>query len=191
MLTSERLTYALLEEADWPFFLSLQRDPLVMRYVSDSCDDATIRAAFDSRLPRWTVGSKHWLCLVMRQKTTAAAVGVTGLVDRGDGLAEVGFLLASDHVRQGYGLESLRALCQFAFVTAGFRKLSAVVTAGNVASKAVLERAGFQHEGTLRQSFFLHGTWQDDWVFGLLPHEARGSAGDPSASRAKPDPHKA
>lgn len=169
MPCSDRLTYAPLCEADWPFFLSLQTDPQVMRYVSDARDEATIRAAFDVRLPRWEVGSPHWLCLVMREKSSQTEVGVTGLVRRGDGIAEVGFLLASAYFRRGYGLESLRALCHFAFSVQGFRKLTAVATAGNAASRAVLERAGFRLEETLRESYFLHGRWQDDWMFGLVP----------------------
>ena len=69
------------------------------------------------------------------------------------------------------GSESLRALCRAAFTEAGYRKLTATVTAGNVSSKAVLEKTGFVQEGTLRESYFLAGRWQDDWLFGLLKRE--------------------
>lgn len=167
---SERLNYTPLCEADWPFFLALETDPLVMRYVADPCEEATIRAAFEVRLTPWEVGSPHWLCLTMRDKLSGSEIGVTGLVDRGDGMAEVGFLLASANFRKGYGIESLRALCTFAFAS-GYRRLTATATAGNLASKAVLERAGFRQEGTLRESYFLSGRWQDDWIFGLLQRE--------------------
>jgi RimJ/RimL family protein N-acetyltransferase len=172
-LRSERLDYRPLTEEDWPFFLSLHEDPRVMRHVSDPRPEARIRELFDVRLPPWEVGSPHWLCLVMRERAKGAAVGVTGLVDRGDGLAEVGFLLASELHGRGYGTESLRAVCRFAFAEAGFRKLSAAVTAGNTASRAVLEKTGFLLEGTLREGYLLGGRWQDDWVFGLLKRELR------------------
>lgn len=170
-LDSEQLSYTPLCEADWPFFLTLQTDPLVMQYVADPRSEETIRRAFDARLLPWHVGSPHWLCLVMRDKRSSVEVGVTGLVDRSEGIAEVGFLLASAHFRRGLGTESLRALCQFAFSTCGYRKLTATATAGNVASRAVLEKTGFRHEGTLRESYFLSGRWQDDWIFGLLSRE--------------------
>lgn len=173
MLTfrSERLEYEPLTEQDWPFFLAIHRDPLVMRYVADDRSEEAIRLLFDVRLPRWEVGSPHWLCLLIRERSTAAQVGVTGLIDRGDGVAEVGFLLASAFHGKGYGIESLHALCRLAFTDAGFRKLTATVTAGNAASKAVLQRAGFIQEGTLRESYLLAGRWQDDWLFGLLQRE--------------------
>lgn len=170
---SERLDYRPLTEEDWPFFLSLYQDARVMRHVSDPLPEARIRELFDVRLPTWEVGSKHWLCLVMRERVTGATVGVTGLVDRGDGAAEVGFLLASAFHGRGYGTEALRTVCRFAFAEADFRKLSATVTAGNTASRAVLEKTGFLLEGTLRESYLLGGRWQDDWVFGLLRRELR------------------
>lgn len=168
---SERLEYQPITEPDWPFFLALNQDPMVVRYVSDDRSEDAIRHAFEVRLPRWEPGSPHWLCLVMREKSSGHAVGVTGLIDRSDGVAEVGFLLASAFHNQGLGNESLRALCGAAFTEAGYRKLTATVTAGNVASKAVLEKAGFVHEGTLRENYFLAGRWQDDWLFGLLKRE--------------------
>lgn len=172
-LRSERLEYQPLTEQDWPFFLALHQDPLVMRYVADARDEDAIRLLFYVRLPRWEVGSRHWLCLLIRELSTGEPVGVTGCVDRGDGVAEVGFLLASAFHGKGYGIESLRALCRFAFADAGFRKLTATVTAGNAASKAVLQRAGFVQEGTLRESYFLADRWQDDWLFGLLQRELK------------------
>jgi len=46
--------------------------------------------------------------------------------------------------------------------------LTATVTAGNHASRHTLLNAGFEHEGTLRQNYFLHDRWHDDWIFGLL-----------------------
>lgn len=170
-LLSERLDHRPITEEDWPFFLALNQDRQVVRYVADDRSEAAIRQLFDVRLPRWEVGSPHWLCWVIRERSTGARVGVTGLIDRGEGVAEVGFLLASAVHGKGYGIESLRLLCRFAFAEAGFRKLSATVTAGNAASKAVLEKAGFVQEGTLRESYLLAGRWQDDWLFGLLQRE--------------------
>ena len=168
---SERLDHRPMTEEDWPFFLALNQDRQVVRYVADDRSEAAIRQLFDVRLPRWEVGSPHWLCWVIRERSTGERVGVTGLIDRGEGVAEVGFLLASAFHGKGYGIESLRLLCRFAFAEAGFRKLSATVTVGNAASKAVLQKAGFVLEGTLRESYLLAGRWQDDWLFGLLQRE--------------------
>lgn len=170
-IDSPRLTYQPLSESDWPFFLALNQDPKVMRFVADPRDSDEIRrVAFDVRLPPWQPGSQHWLCLLLREKDSDRPVGVSGFIDRGDNMAEVGFLLSAAFQGRGYGTESLRAICQAAFAL-NFHKLTATVTAGNLASKAVLEKVGFVQESTLRESYYLNGRWQDDWIFGLLPSQ--------------------
>ncbi|EMN5863479.1 GNAT family N-acetyltransferase [Pluralibacter gergoviae] len=172
-LITPRLTCSPLCEADWPFFLALQQDPEVMRYVSDPRGEDEIRAAFDSRMPAWSPGAAHWLCLVVRERGSGARLGVTGYVHREPDCAEAGFLFRRAAQGQGYGGESLRALCDYAFCEGELRRLTATVTAGNAASRRVLEKAGFRLEGELRESYRLAGEWRNDWLFGLLAREYR------------------
>lgn len=170
-LTTVRLTCSPLQESDWPFFLVLQQHPDVMRFVAEDRSVADIREAFDSRLAPWAPGSAQWLCLVVRDTASQTPLGVTGYIHREDDCAEVGFLFAPSAQGKGYGFESLQALCEFAFNQGGIRRLTATVTAGNIASRALLEKTGFRLEGELRESYFLSGRWQNDWLFGLLKHE--------------------
>lgn len=170
-LTTVRLTCSPLQESDWPFFLVLQQHPDVMRFVAEDRSVADIREAFDSRLAPWVPGSAQWLCLVVRDTASQTPLGVTGYIHREDDCAEVGFLFAPSAQGKGYGFESLQALCEFAFNQGGIRRLTATVTAGNIASRALLEKTGFRLEGELRESYFLSGRWQNDWLFGLLKHE--------------------
>ncbi len=171
MLTTPRLTCSPITEAAWPFFLSLQQHPDVMRYVADARSEQQIREAFDSRLPPWTPGSAHWLCLLVCDRATNEPLGVTGYIHREDDCAEVGFLFAAAAQGKGYGQESLSALCDYAFGDGGIRKLTATVTAGNLASRNLLEKTGFILEGELREAYWLGGRWHNDWLFGLLHQE--------------------
>lgn len=170
-VTSSNLDYRQIAAKDWPLFQAFQREPTVTRFVMSSRRDDTMRAAFDSRLPLWQPGSNHWLCLVMRKKTSGEPVGLTGFIDRGDGIAEVGYMVSAVFHGQGLGYESLRAICDYAFTVCGYRKLIGTVTVGNAPSKRVLEKGGFVLEGTLRENYFLDERWQDDWLFGLLARE--------------------
>lgn len=53
-ITSKRLQYRQLAADDWRFFLSLQQDERVMRYVADpQSEDEIRRDRFEIRLPRW------------------------------------------------------------------------------------------------------------------------------------------
>lgn len=173
-VTSPRLTYRPLHEDDWPFYRAVSQDRSVMRYISDPRSVQEIRShSFDARLPAWYPGCKHWLCLVIEEKTSGLPAGFCGFIDRGEGIAEFGFILAADAQGKGYGSESLHATIAFCFEQQDYRKLTATVTAGNAASRRTLLSAGFVQEGTLRQNFLLDGQWQDDWIFGLLKQEYR------------------
>ena len=152
VLQTSRLLCRPLTENDWTFFLTLQKNPDVMRFVADTRTEEEIRIAFNSRLPEWSPGSPHWLCLVLCDKASGAPLGVTGYIHDNNECAEVGFLLAPEAQGKGYGTESLHAVCDFAFTTGGLRRLTACVTAGNEASRRLSEKVGFIHEGTLRES---------------------------------------
>lgn len=172
-IATPRLYMTQIRTADWPFFVALQRDPEVLRFVSDPLSESRLRAAFDVRLPRWTPGSRHWLCLVLRDKQTFQYLGLNGFVWREPGIAEVGFMLTPGAFGNGYGSESLFAVCRMAFSQPGLRKLVASVTVGNEASRRTLEKCGFKLEGCLRENYQIGGQWRDDWVFGLLRRELR------------------
>lgn len=170
-LLTPRLRCSPLQLDDWSFFLALQRDPQVMLYIADSRPLAEIREAFDSRLSPWTPGARHWLCLIVRDRHTHVPLGITGYRHHEDDCAEVGFLFTPQAQGKGYGYESLQALCDFAFSAGGVRRLTATVTAGNIASKSLLQKTGFLLEGELRECYWLNGRWHNDWLFGLLPRD--------------------
>ena len=171
LFKTERLIGTPLQQEDWPFYLGLQQHPDVMRYVADERPESAIAEGFNSRLPAWSPGSEHWLCLVVRSCESGEALGVTGYIHRDTDCAEVGFLFSPAAQGKGYGYESLRALCDYAFHEGGIRRLTATVTAGNIPSRRLLEKAGFIQEGELRQSYYLAGEWHNDWLFGLLKDE--------------------
>lgn len=171
-IDSLRLEYRRLCDTDWPLFLALHDDRQVMNFISDPLDEETIRRHyFEPRLRSWQPGCKHWLCLVISEKTTGIPIGVTGFIERSDSIAEVGFILKPEFQRKGYGSESLKDIIQFALTHYQYHKLVATVTSGNEASRRTLASAGFLQEGTLRKNYYLKGSWQDDWLFGLLREE--------------------
>lgn len=167
-ITTARLLCTQITESDWDFFHALQTDPQVMFYVADMPTEEEIRAAFTSRLPLWSPQSSHWLCLVVSDRTSGKRLGVTGYIHRDSDCAEVGFLFAPDAQGQGYGTESLQAVCDYAFREGGIKRLIATVTAGNLASRSLLEKVGFILEQELHESYRLRGKLHNDWLFGLM-----------------------
>lgn len=172
-LRTPRLMLDSLVEQDWPLFLQLHQDPDVQRYIADPQGMAEIRARFESRLMPWEKTSNHWLCLVIRERESGQAIGLTGFLAEWLPLqqAEVGYAILPSYHGKGFAKESLMAVLEFGFQQCQFHKMKATVTVGNTASRRTLESCGFQLEDTLRDNFQLDGQWCDDWVLGLLDSE--------------------
>lgn len=169
-LLTPRLRCSPLQLDDWSFFLSLQQDPQVMLYVADPRPQAAIREAFDSRLPPWTPGDEHWLCLVVRDRLTHTPLGLTGYQHHQRDIAEVGFLFAPAAQGRGYGNESLRAVR----LRLHHRRRPPPDRQRHRRQRGVqqlLLKAGFRLEGELRENYWLNGRWHNDWLFGRLRAE--------------------
>ncbi|MEU4695406.1 GNAT family protein [Actinoplanes sp. NPDC023714] len=85
--------------------------------------------------------------------------------------AEIGFTVAGEHQRRGYGSEAVSGVLDRLFGRQGLHKVTGECDARNAASAALMERLGFRREGLLRQQTFIKGEWTDDLLFGLLSTE--------------------
>jgi len=85
--------------------------------------------------------------------------------------AEIGYWICATERGQGYATETVELLAEWAFEDRQLHRLQARVFAGNEASERVLEKAGFEREGTLREAYRVEGERVDATVFGLLADE--------------------
>ena len=101
-------------------------------------------------------------------------VGVSGLhqVDPIGRKAQLGLLIGSSvHWGKGYGTEATRLMLDYAFRTLNLHKVGLQVFSNNPAGRRVYEKAGFRLEGTLREDYFVEGTYVDVHCMGLLRSE--------------------
>ena len=70
--------------------------------------------------------------------------------------------------RKGYGSEAAVLRTRYAFEMLGLEKLKTEVFAENIASRRVLEKAGYQTVGLQRREVFRHGRWHDLWLGEVL-----------------------
>jgi RimJ/RimL family protein N-acetyltransferase len=85
--------------------------------------------------------------------------------------AALGYVLDDAAWGQGYATEAAVALLDWAFDTLDLNRVQAETDTRNLASARVLEKIGFQREGTLREDCVVNGEVSDSWVFGLLRRE--------------------
>lgn len=82
--------------------------------------------------------------------------------------AEIGYMLLTEFWSKGIMTEAVKEICRIAFSELDIIRITGLYYAPNVASKRVLEKAGFSWEGCLRNAVSKDGAVYDLVVMGLL-----------------------
>ena len=90
------------------------------------------------------------------------------------GYAEIGYGVSEDYHGRGIATEAVRLLARKVFSETPLRKLFAYVHDLNLPSCRVLEKAGFQKEGVLREHYVINGRPENEIFYGLLKSEFTG-----------------
>ena len=172
-LDSERLHLRPIREDDLPDLYAVFADPDVMRYWStppmrDLAEARAYLAAIEQQFTERT-GFK-W---AITRHGNDRLIGTTSLfrLDGPHRTGEIGYALGSAHWGNGYAAEAVRRTCQFGFEHLGLRRIEADIDPRNHASIQVIEKAGFQREGVLRERYIYNGEIQDVVYYGLLARE--------------------
>lgn len=82
--------------------------------------------------------------------------------------AELGYYIAVDYWGQGIATDAVKQVCKYVFENSDIIRIYAEPFAYNNASCRVLEKAGFQYEGTLRDNAVKNGKVLDMKMYALL-----------------------
>src|SRR5438093_4100806 len=148
MLETRRLRLRRLRPADEPALIALDSDPEVMRYVGSPPGVRTPAETLERVRQRIGAeeGAAGWW--VVEGKDDGAFHGLGLLLPMPDGPdIEVGYRLARRSWGWGIATEAASALIEHAFRALGLTRAVAVVYPDNRASRRVLEKLGFVHDG--------------------------------------------
>lgn len=85
--------------------------------------------------------------------------------------AELGYYIAEEYWGQGIMTEAVRQICEYVFGESDIIRIYAEPFAYNAASCRVLEKAGFQYEGTLKSNAVKNGKVIDMKMYALLKND--------------------
>ncbi len=85
--------------------------------------------------------------------------------------AELGYYIAEEYWGKGIMTEAVKQICKYVFEKSDIIRIYAEPFAYNTASCRVLEKAGFQQEGTLRDNAVKNGKVVDMKMYALLKSE--------------------
>jgi ribosomal-protein-alanine N-acetyltransferase len=85
--------------------------------------------------------------------------------------AELAYDLAPQYWGKGLMSQAVGIALEWAFTTAGFNRVHALVMVSNVRSRGLLIRCGFHQEGMLRSYRIARSVPRDFWMYSLLKSE--------------------
>lgn len=169
-LSGDRVDLRPIEADDLEFLQTQVNDPRIWRAIGRSrpinadqerdffenvvCDDDTVTL------------------LVVVDSTPIGTIGFNSIEWEAQ-RAEIGYWIAPDRHREGYGTEATERLVTYGFDQLGLHKITARVFEFNEPSRRLLESVGFTQEGVHRDEKFIDGEYQDAYWYGLLADEWR------------------
>ena len=85
--------------------------------------------------------------------------------------AELGYYIAEEYWSKGIMTEAVKQICEYVFANSDIIRIYAEPFAYNIASCRVLEKVGFQYEGTLRSNAVKNSKVIDMKMYSLLKEE--------------------
>jgi ribosomal-protein-alanine N-acetyltransferase len=170
ILTTARLRLRPLEPADTKAVFDMMSDIETMRFWDWPAfdDPETVAEIVQGQLAQVANGTAiYWAVCAA---AGGPAIGVCDLsdIDTHHRRAEIGFLFARAHWNKGYATEGMERIIAHAFGPLGLERLWARFHAGNTASKTLLTKLGFTHEGTLKGHILRDGERRDCEIYGRL-----------------------
>ena len=114
--------------------------------------------------------------LIFRQEDDVMVGAITlDNIQRGPAqYATVGYWMGQHFTRNGYMVEALQAVVQYAFGQLNLSRLQAASLPENAASRRVLEKAGFKYEGVAQSYLQIAGKWRTHVIYACLRADRRG-----------------
>ena len=135
--------------------------------------DETSRGSYRYKLRRYTEDArddKAHALFVFREDDDALVGGVTlSNIRRGVAqTASLGYWAGQMHAGNGYITAAVRAVVRYAFEDLDLHRVEAACQPDNLASRRVLEKCSFTHEGVARAYLKINGQWRDHLLFGIV-----------------------
>lgn len=162
----------------WSELRDVSRDYLQPFEPAWAEDDLT-RAAYKRRLAIYAremeLGTAYPFFILNQQ--TGALLGAITLSNIRRGVAEtatLGYWIGRPYAGEGRATSAVAAILDFAFGGLALHRVEAACVPHNHASRRVLEKSGFRHEGTAKAYLKINGVWADHHLFGVLESDLGG-----------------
>jgi RimJ/RimL family protein N-acetyltransferase len=102
-------------------------------------------------------------------------------IDLHNRTSHIGLSLRPAFRGRGLGTDVVVALCEYGFAVRGLHRLQVDTLSSNTAMIRAASRAGFVHEGRLRQAAWVNGEFVDEVILAMLATDRADSEGRPAS----------
>ena len=174
-LETERLILRSMRESDLTAYLAYRNHPVVGRYQFwyEPLSEAAALELIRSQQVSHPGIPGEWFQFALERKAGAELIGHVALKpDEWDPRqAEIGFTLGLPHQHQGFAVEAVTAVLDYAFTTLNIHRVHAVTDVENSDSIALLERLGMRREGHFIENVWFRGKWGSEYQYAILKQE--------------------
>lgn len=155
-------------QEDTENFFRYYTDPDVGKYILASKPATLLEASKEIQYCRNLFYTKQGMYWTIAKKSDNQMIGAIGLyMNNTHHRAEITYDLSRDYWRKGIMLKAIQAVVKHAFSHMNIARIEAVTRKENTASMELLKKAGFTHEGMLKNYRYYNGRAWDVEMFAM------------------------
>ncbi|MEH1789083.1 MAG: GNAT family protein [Nostoc sp.] len=173
-VVTKRLIIRRVAETDLLDFLAYHNHPDVLRYLPLEPITEEQAMSFLARQALVKIGDEGgYIMFAIHHVGDAKMIGEVciSLLPKAQSQGEIGWSLHPNYQGRGYATEAAQVLLNYGFAHHKLHRITSNCSPRNTASFRLMERLGMRREGHLKQSKFMKGAWQDEYIYALLLDE--------------------
>ncbi|WP_313524774.1 GNAT family protein [Shinella sp.] len=144
-------------------------EPWEPTWRGDELTESSFRARVLRNEQEFSSGQAVPLFVFTRAEKTLLGGLTVGYIRRGAAqCCMIGYWMGERHAGQGHMFGALKLVIPYIFSSLQLHRIEAACIPDNTRSIRLLEKAGFQQEGYLREYLKINGEWRDHVMFSLL-----------------------
>lgn len=171
-IETDRLLIRILEMKDKNDFFKYRSMPEIYQYQAWRPKDIDEVEAFINKNISVCPNTRNtWLQLAvcLREGQLIGDIGIHFTED--DYQLEIGYTVSPEYQGNGYAVEAVKAVINYAFTKLKEHRITASVDPDNLKSIKLLDKIGFRKEAHFIKSFRIDNQWYDDCVYAILAEE--------------------
>ncbi len=173
-LKTRRLIIRDYTEEDWPQVHAYVKDPAFWKYqAGEPPTEDRVKALVQWAVQEQAQAPRTNYYLAVADQKGGALIGeaVLKAMPPGHSQGEIGFGVAPDAWRKGYGTEIARALIEAAFDHLKLHRVAAQCAPENKVSIRVMQKLGMAREGLLREHYRAGNAYWSTVIYAILDRE--------------------